>query len=147
MNEIPVVARPEGNELTTPCTCCGRPVPRGTGELATTERALADYWYQWPEGHEGRFSIAVCPRGDDGEPVEGRGVIVVSGRVAADGIHYSVSDPKDAPWADFGAYGPVLSRKDALEGPFSGDLFTYIDAIAANEKRLSSRILPITHGA
>jgi hypothetical protein len=147
MNEIPVVARPEGDEVTSSCSCCGRPVHRGAGELVTTDGAIADCWYQWPEGHEGRFSIAVCPRDDDGEPVAGRGVVVVSGRVAAGGIQYSVLEPGDAPWSDFGAYGPVLTRKDALEGPFSRDLFNYIDAIAANEKRLSSRILPFTHGA
>ena len=139
MTVINVQTVSNGEEHTDSCKCCGRPIYQGCGELRTEGKTLVDYWYRWSEGHEGRFALAVCPRSDNGEPSVG--VVVMSGWLDSEGIHYAVLEPNDSPWPAFGAFGPILSRKQALEGPIAQDLFGLVDAIVANERRLSSRIL------
>ena len=139
--KISIQAIPGGEEQESECSCCGRPIYSGYGELQTDTVALADYWYRWPEGHAGRFTLAVAIRDELGEPVEQGGVVVLSARVDSDNIVYSVLRPEDSPWDDFGAYGRVIDRETALARAGSTNLFSIVDAISANERRLSSRIL------
>lgn len=113
----------------------------GAGDLLLHGRPIADYWYQWTDGHEGRFYIAVCPRDPNGEPIEGAGVVVISAYQDDENVIYSVLEPADSPWSDFGAYGPVLSRATALGSDWSPGLFELVDAVAAKEPRLAARIL------
>ena len=134
-----VSAIPDGEEQTASCSCCGRPVYEGCGELQSEATLLADYWYRWSEGHEGRFTLAVSSYDDRGE--RAGGVAVVSGHVTDTDIIYSVLDPEDSPWADFGDFGQVLTRSEALHGPTNNNLFSVVDAVVANESRISSRIL------
>ena len=144
MQRVAVTAIPFGDETTGTCGCCGRPTHTGAGELLSEARALADYWYQWPEGHEGRFCLAICPRGRDGQPVAGAGVAVLSAYQTSGDIVYTVLEPEESPWSDFGAFGPVLPRAAALSGQWEWGLFAIVDAVAANEARLASRILSIS---
>jgi len=58
-----------------------------------------------------------------GEPVENRGVFLVSGRVGAEGTHYSITGPDNGPWSDFGAFGKILTRDEANADPFRDRLF------------------------
>ena len=139
--KISVEAIPDGEEHESACSCCGRPVYSGCGELHSDVAALADYWYRWSEGHEGRFTMAVAIRDELGEPVENGGVVVLSGRVDPENIVYSVLSPADSPWAGFGAYGHVIDRDAALANAGPTNLFNIVDAISANEKRLASRVL------
>jgi len=132
---------PDGEEHESACSCCGRPIYSGYGELHTDTAALADYWYRWAEGHEGRFTLAVAIRDESGEPVEDGGVFVISGRVDPESIVYSVLEPDDSPFGDFGAYGRVIDRETALANAGATNLFNLVDAISENERRLSSRIL------
>ena len=139
MATVNVSAVPDGEEHTTSCSCCGRPVYEGCGELQSDTALVADYWYRWSEGHEGRFTLAVSGCGDSGERMGG--VAVVSGRVTDTDVIYSVLEPEDSPWTDFGEFGQVLTRDEALHGPLSSNLFNVVDAVVANESRISSRIL------
>jgi len=129
------------DEARSSCDCCGRPVHSGAGDLLIDGRPVADYWYRWPDGHEGRFDLAICPRGASGEHVEGMGVAVLSARIDAGNIIYSVLEPAAAPWSDFGAYGAMLSRAEALSTNWDPGLFDLVDAVAAKEPRLVVRIL------
>lgn len=56
---------------------------------------------------------------------------------------YSVLEPDKSPWPASQTFGPVLTREQALSGEVVPNLFALVDAIAANEHRLSSRILSI----
>ena len=113
----------------------------GAGELASSTVVLADYWYRWTEGHEGRFALALAFRNEVGEEIEDGGVVVVSGQVSPDNIVYAVLSPENSPWSDFGAFGKVRDREDALARAESTRLFEFVDAISAGEHRLASRIL------
>jgi hypothetical protein len=139
--KIELRAIPDGEEHESACSCCGRSIYAGCGELHTNARVIADYWYRWPEGHQGRFTMAVAIRDAAGEPIENGGVVALSARIDSENIVYSVLAPEDSPWSDFGAYGPVIDRDRALEASNSSGLFNIVDAISANERRLSSRIL------
>ncbi|MEQ1596027.1 MAG: hypothetical protein ABL985_13115 [Casimicrobium sp.] len=144
MQSVPVTAIPFGDEATGACVCCGRPTYTGAGELRAEARAVADYWYQWTDGHEGRFCLAICPRGNDGEPVEGGGVAVLSAHQTSEDVVYTVLEPEESPWSDFGVFGPVLPRAVALAGQWEWGLFAIVDAVAANVARLTSRILSVS---
>jgi hypothetical protein len=137
MAQIPISTVSEGEEFATNCDCCGRPIYWGMGWLESESRTLAAYWYQWSEGHQGLFRLAVA-RFDDEENLVA-GVAQISGQVDSKDIRYSILDADDYPWDDFGSFGPVISRAQALE--HEGWIFNLVDAIAANERRLSSRIL------
>jgi len=141
MSKINVTAVPDGDEHTQACSCCGRAIYQGGGDLRSGNLGLADYWYRWSEGHQGRFHLAIHVRGQGGEPIENGGVVVIAGRIDSENIVYFVAEPADSPWQDFGAYGSVISREKALEQAESNGLFDIVDAVAANETRLSSRIL------
>ena len=137
MAQIPISTVSEGEEFATNCDCCGRPIYWGMGWLESESRTLAAYWYQWSEGHQELFRLAVA-RFDDEENLVA-GVAQISGQVDSKDIRYSIQDADDCPWDDFGSFGPVISRAQALE--HKGWIFNLVDAIAANERRLSSRIL------
>ena len=54
---------------------------------------------------------------------------------------YSVVEPSNSPWSDFGAFGTVLSRASALASKWEPSLFALVDAVAAKETCLAQRIL------
>lgn len=140
MNTNRVYAVPDGNEHISACPCCGRPQYSGCGALQSTESTLADYWYRWTEGHEGRFELAIAFR-EDGEPVDNAGVAVVSSRIQGGNLVYTVVGPENSSWSDFGVYGKVLDRTAVIAQATDTNLFGIVDAICANEQRLSNRIL------
>jgi hypothetical protein len=144
METLEVKAMPEGDETTEACPCCGRPIYEGRGVLTSADHDLADYWYRWSEGHEGRFDLAVSPCDDAGAPRGG--VAVLSARLEAGNIIYLVVEPEDSPWKGT-ATAPVLRRAQALDSNLMPDLFALVDAIAANDRRLSKRISECGHVA
>ena len=107
----------------------------GCGELQSHDSVIADYWYRWSEGHEGRFTLAVGLYAH-GERL-GQ-VAVLSSRITDGNIIYTVLEPTASPWTDFGPFGSVVPREQALALP---NLFNVVDAIAANESRISTRVL------
>jgi hypothetical protein len=135
MSTIDVSIQHEGDETVAACSCCGRPLYEGRGLLKAKDGDLADYWYQWSEGHMGRFVLAISPCNEYRS--HRRGVAVVSGRIDSGNLIYTVLDAVDSPWAATKSF-PVLDREEALS---ISDLFNLVDAIAANERRISSRIL------
>jgi hypothetical protein len=141
LNRGSLIAVPGGEEHIGACTCCGRPTYSGAGELTSSTGELADYWYRWSEGHQGRFTLAIAFRNEFGEEIENGGVVVVSGRVDPHNIVYAVLSAEESPWPDFGAFGKVTERIEALARAESTRLFEFVDAISAGEHRLSSRIL------
>jgi hypothetical protein len=104
------------------------PTYSGAGTLTTSSLAVADYWYRWSEGHQGRFTLAIAFRNDFGEEVEDGGVVVVSGRVDPHDIVYVVLTPEESPWSDFGAFGKVTERDEALARAETTRLFEFVDA-------------------
>jgi len=146
MDMAHITTTPFEKEHESPCSCCGRPMHTGAGELLANEKRVADYWYRWTDGPEVHFFLAVCPRGYDGEPVEGAGVAVLSGHIANENLVYSVVEPQDAPWSGFGAFGPVLARVAVLSSNWQPGVFELVDAVMAKEARLSSRILNLPTG-
>jgi hypothetical protein len=68
-------------------------------------------------------------------------VLVVVASLNAEQITYTVLDPDNSPWSAFGSFGGPLTRSEALSEDNRGPLFALVDAIAANETRISSRIL------
>ena len=138
-SSIRVTAVPSGEETTDRCPCCQRPIYEGAGDLQSEAGAIAAYWYRWPEGHEGRFTLAVGRVTPQGDPISG--VLVVTAYVDAEQITYTVLGPEDSPWSGFGSFGSPLTRSEALSEDNRGALFALVDAIAANERRISNRIL------
>lgn len=139
MSDDRVSAAPEGVENTSACSCCGRAVFEGSGVLSAASGDLADYWYRWTDGHESRFALAISACDADGYPCGG--IAVVACRREGGSMVYSVLEPDKSPWPASQTFGPVLTREQALSGEVVPNLFALVDAIAANEPRLSSRIL------
>lgn len=138
MNTVQVTAMPEGDEFETQCGCCGRPIYWGHGWLESTGKALASYWYQWSEGHLGKFYLAVA-RFEANENLI-PGVSSVVGQITDEAIQYSIVNSLQANWGDMvKSFGPLLNREDSLINKTS--IFELTDAIAANDPRISSRIL------
>ena len=127
------------DEQTSSCPCCGRPVHEGEGVLESEGRELAYYGYRWAEGHESRFTIGICALDEQGSRIAG--LAVVSGRSDGEQLIYTVLDPEQAPWGDSESLGKVLTRKQLLNEGVVPELFGLLDAIVANEPRISSRIL------
>jgi hypothetical protein len=145
MPSISVRIEQDGQEKQEHCSCCGRSIFLGRGVLASAENDLADYWYRWPEGHGKQFTLAISPCNVRDEPTGG--VAVISGRLENENLVYSVVEPENSPWPDSNIFGQILSRKAVLEGPLGSEVFALVDAITANEPRLSSRILKEWHEA
>lgn len=141
METVDVVVVPEGEEHLSSCSCCGRPIYSGCGELEAEGTTIADYWYRWSEGHQGRFNLAIAFRDSKGEPVEDGGVVAIAVRIDSGNIIYTVQEPEEAPWSDFGAYGRVMSRALALREAQATNLFNIAGAVSANERRISTRVL------
>ena len=59
----------------------------------------------------------------------------------SENIIYSVVKSAESPWSDFGTFGAVLSRTDALGSQWEPGLFELVDAVAAKEPRLAAHIL------
>ncbi|MFG6465735.1 hypothetical protein [Roseateles sp. BYS87W] len=137
MQEIPISVEQEGEEFATLCSCCGRPIYWGHGWLMSEGQSLAAFWYQWSEGHQGRFCLAIARF--DSEECLIPGVVVVTARIEAQSLIYSVVEPEASPWKNFGSFGAISNRASALED--RAEVFSLVDAIAANEMRLSERIL------
>lgn len=137
MSTIAVRATPEGAEFETHCSCCGRPIYWGQGWLESPPATLATYWYQWSEGHQGRFMLALARF--DSEEVLIPGVVSVSACIEADAIQYSILEPSGAHWPDLSRFGSLLGRDAALQ--HKAEIFVLIDAITANDQRISTRIL------
>jgi hypothetical protein len=139
MSELSVVVEPDGEETATLCECCGRAMFDGCGILRSGEDDLADYWYRWSDGHEQRCYLAVSACDSNCCPVGGLAVLSAHGD--GQGISYSVLGPGDSPWPSHPTFGPVLTREQVLSGDIVPNVFALVDAIAANEPRLASRIL------
>ena len=137
MSEIPVSVEPEGEEFSTACSCCGRPIHWGHGWLTSSGRSLAAFWYQWSEGHLGRFALAVA-RFDE-EDCLIPGVVCVLAKVEEQALQYSILEPETAPWSGFEAFGHISRREQGLLD--RQRVFALVDAITENDRRLSSRIL------
>ena len=138
-SKISVTAVPSGDETADHCPCCQRPIYEGAGELQSEAGTIAVLWYRWPEGHQGRFTLAVGRISVHGDPIPG--VLVVVASVDAEQITYTALDPEDSPWSGFGSFGDPLTRSEALSEENRSTLFALVDAIAANERRISGRIL------
>jgi hypothetical protein len=137
MEDLPVTVEPEGEEFATACACCRRPIYWGHGWLMSANLSLAAFWYHWSEGHQGRFSLARA-RFDDQEVLV-PGVVCVQAQIEDQALKYSVLEPSAVPWSTFGAFGAVAERAVGMED--REKVFSLVDAIAANEGRLSTRIL------
>lgn len=137
MRDFPISIEAEGEEFSTLCSCCSRPIYWGHGWLMSEGQSLATYWYQWSEGHQGRFSLAIARFDNDDLLIPG--VVCVSAKIEAHALVYTVLEPEVAPWPNFGAFGVIADRKSALED--GQRVFALVDAIAANDSRLSTRIL------
>lgn len=130
------------DEEASSCSCCGRPVYEGEGMLESDSLELAHYGYRWAEGHESRFTLGICALDLQGEPLAG--LAVVTARSDGEKLIYTVLKPEQSPWGDSEALGKVLTRRQLLEEGVIPDLFDLVDAIAASEPRLSSRILEMS---
>ncbi len=63
----------------------------------------------------------------------------MAGRIEGGAIHYSIIEPNETNWTNLERFGPLLSREAALV--YSVQVFELVDAIAAQEQRISARIL------
>lgn len=131
-------ATPEGIETETICGCCSTRVCSGLGWLESDHTEIAAYWYEWPEGHAGRFYLAIA-RFEEGILVPG--VAAIAGAVGTELVSFTALDPKESPWPDFGDFGLPLSRNQVLAD--SRRVFDLADAISAKDHRIASRILTI----
>jgi len=128
-----------GDETQEACPCCSRPVFEGEGVLMSERGELAAYAYRWPEGHEGRFSVALSPIDAQGDFYAGLATLTC--RNDGEQLIYVVLEPDASPWGDSKVMGKVLSRQELLHDGVIPDLFALVDAITAGEERISSRIM------
>jgi hypothetical protein len=140
MSEIPVNVEPEGEGFETSCSCCDRPIHWGHGWLMSEGRSLAAFWFQWPEGHQGRFSLAVARFTHDEQLIPG--VISISAEIRDGALRYGIDDINQGLWPDFfDSFGGLAGRDGGLRDKQL--LFALVDAITENDRRLSSRILAV----
>lgn len=138
MTETVVWAVPDGEEQTSACPCCGRPIYEGEGCLTSEDGDLADYGYRWAEGHGARFTLGIAPIDEQGARYGGLAVITC--RSDGESLIYTILEPEDSPWGDTEAFGPVLTREQVKSLP---NIFSFVDAISASESRISTRILEL----
>lgn len=100
-------------------------------------RSLAAFWYQWSEGHQGRFNLAIARFTD--EEILVPGVVCIRAQIEDQALKFDVLEPSAVPWSSFGAFGAVAERAIALKD--RQRIFSLVDAITANDCRLSTRIL------
>ena len=131
----PMQARPEGEELVAPCRCCGRSVYQGSGSIVQRTDVVADYWYSWSDGHDGRFTLAVRW----GEPRKER-IVVVACQPKQTGVEMSILDPQQNPWPRLASIGRVMARAEAVMDPDHPKYFEFLDAVVISERRLSDRL-------
>jgi hypothetical protein len=141
MRETTVWTETDGTETSAICSDCGRLTFDGAGILTSEEGDLADYFYSWTEGHERRFMLAISPCARDGSPIGA--VAVVAANVDEENVVYTVLEPSESPWDGNIVLGPILGRQQILVDNLIPEIFALVDAIVANERRLSSRILTV----
>ena len=141
MNNIGFRVEEVDDEYSTQCACCGRAIHWGHGCLLSGEQMLAAYWYQWADGHEGRFGLALARSNADDtmEP----GIVSISALIDQDNISHLMKDADDDAWPQFLDFfnenGGLLDRQTVLQD--ASRVFSLVDAIAANDARLVARIL------
>ncbi len=137
------------NEITeeekSSCVCCGRDIFEAEGILNSEHGELAYYAYQWSDGHQAKFKLGICALNDNSEIIPG--LAAVSCHFNGESLIYSILEPEDSPWGDSEALGAVFSRKEILEENRIPNIFPIVDAIAANDKRISRKILSETKHA
>lgn len=139
MSDIRVWIDEITEEEKSSCCCCGRDMFEAEGILNSEHGEIAYYAYQWTDGHQSRFKLGICALNENSEITPG--LAAVSCHFNGESLIYSILEPEDSPWGDSEALGAVLSRKDVLEEKKIPNIFSIVDAIAANDKRISSKIL------
>jgi hypothetical protein len=128
------LVRPDERERTDPCRCCGRPTRSACGAIIADGREIASYWYRWPEGHEGRFAIAVA--WDDGEPF----VATATAQASRLGIRYGLHEVPECPFGDMSDYGRHVGRSELMSLPAARTFWKFVDVIASHEPNLHPRV-------
>lgn len=118
------------------CSCCGEKIQRLCGRIENEfGEADADYWLRIPEGHKGKYTIAVSL--SNGGEVR---VASIYGELREDRLIYWIQGRDDAPWLDFGDYGNVMERDEVLNDLYKSLFFDVVDTVAFQDSRLLSHI-------
>ena len=139
MSDIRVWIDEITEEENSSCPCCGRDMFEGEGILNSELGELAYYAYQWSEGHQARFKLGICALKENAEIIPG--LAAVSCHFNGESLIYTVLEPEESPWGDSDDLGAVLSRNQVLEENKIPNIFSLVDAISANDKRISGKIL------
>lgn len=139
MSDIRVWVDEITEEEKSSCRCCGRDMFEAEGVLNSERGEIAYYAYQWSDGHQARFKLGICALSESSEVIPG--LVAVSCQFNGERLVYSILEPEDSPWGDSEAFGAVLSRNDVLEKNRIPNIFFIVDAIAANDRRISRKIL------
>lgn len=107
--------------------------------LVRGDQDVAHYGYRWASGHESRFTLGVCALDSAGNPSVG--LIVVSAHSNGVDLIYRVCDPEESPWGSSESLGKVQTRRAVLDENVLPEIFNLVDAIAAREPRIYSRVL------
>lgn len=124
----------DGDESQVQCRHCGRPVYAAAGSVEYDDAPVADYWYRWSDGHEGRFELAVR-FGAAGE----ERVVLAQGNVTDGDIQFGLLDP-EASWPSLSKVGRTLDRNQALADEWHPEFWDFFDAVAELEPRLRAHM-------
>lgn len=118
------------------CSCCGEKIRRFCGCIENEFGEIdADYWLRIPEGHKGKYTIAISL--SNGGQTR---VASIHGELRETGLVYWIQDRAEAPWLDFGDYGQVMNKEDVLNDLYKSLFFDVVDKVAAVDSRLLPHI-------
>jgi hypothetical protein len=110
------------------------------GFVWSRETAVACYFVHWTLGHVeehgANFDFIVGNWGDE-TPSSDRSAVSLEYRLLDSGPTFRVIDAAERPVADSKLSGHVLLRSDVIGQPISKEVFSYCDAILAQDIRIA----------
>ena len=135
MSEKHLSIAEENEETESVCSCCGRSIFQGSGLLQWKDTLVADYWYMWPDGHNGMFHVAIRWGEEDSMRI-----VVVNAKCDPAGTKLSIEEPESNPWPKLEELGSVLTRIEAKNDPDHPEYFDLFDSVIELDSRLSPRV-------
>ena len=118
------------------CDCCEAVTKVYCGRIDDEYgHVQADYWLRLPMEHQDEFTVAVAINNGGKQRV-----MSMFAWMDESGLSYQVQKLDQAPWYDFGDYGMVMDRDEALDDIYLKLFFNIVDVIHERDLRLNQHL-------
>ena len=143
MTDYGIRIEPDGETMLGACPDCGNATRSVWGYVSNAEGARAAYFIRWTEGHLERGAqivVSIGAWGDQGKPGD-RSCFGFECRMGTDRPGFMVIDSAQLAWAQREVLGVQLSRDNALAHSTCREVFSILDRIVEDDKRLRTFLL------